>query len=201
MAIHRERAERLLEEASEILRKWDRCGAEVFFGIGGWMRKWKQVMRYKTITAAGIDACKRLRPRGHSYDPGYYYAAYAALEKMTEAERNICVKYAVPVSGIRALVHMERDLRMTWLGDIQSGRVLPPYRIARATARERTPPARERAAAGGTDAVICEFRVRGDESQDEMQDRLESLLSAIIRLRYPVRLMADEALRRVAALG
>ncbi len=191
--------EKLLQQADALLAKVERCRAEVFFEIGRWMAAWKAARGYKTIAAAGIDASKFLRPRGHSFDPGYYYAAHEAATKFAEVEQRVCIEHAVPVSGIRALLRMPAAERRQWLNDICDRKVLPPYRIRAGNAVVQP---REGSAGGHLDPAdrrpIVDITLYGDEPVEQLQCALEALVSYLLRRRgLPAAQMFQEAMGRL----
>lgn len=192
-----------------------RVNLEIYFELGECVRKFESAnqtrkfsrgkgrSRSDAITAIRAHCCKCAADGRYSAPQSdlYWYSAARSYELWTPEQRATMLRHNTPWIEV-ALMQALPDHGTSLIADLAAGRITRIQVRSRKAKRVRGPADRLTPALNSPlDTAICEFRVTGGESEEEMADKIAALLSAAQRMRLPVKRMVESALARLAGMA
>lgn len=149
---------------------------------------------------AGLLEAGKLHGFSVPTSDAYWYSAVNAHKVWTQAERDILIKHRVAWADVYTLQNLPNHGKKI-IADIAEGRNNGHNLQNRLRAKRGTKAGSKHRQGLAGDRAITEFAVRGDETQDEIQGMIESLLSAALRCGHNVDEIVTAALARVRRLA
>ena len=193
----------LMQKAVALCRTESGTRLKIMFGLAEIVHalERKDGGKYRPSDTRGLcrhDAIKSVREHclkgGKQYgynvprSDAYWYGGVRSLEVWTPKQRRTLIERDVSWINVAPMQALP-DFGASLIVDLQAGRIAtinmrPKHTPVRKTRRNEI-------------ESLVEFRVTGAETQEELQDKLESLLSVIKRLGYDIDVMTQCAIVRV----